>query len=42
VLIGGAFIATLFITKKTKDIMPELYEEEVSGKKEKAAKTETE
>ncbi len=42
VLISGAFIATLFFTKKTKDIIPVLYEEEVSGKKEKAAKTETE
>ena len=42
VLISGAFIATLFFTKKTKDIIPVLYEEEVSGKKEKPAKTETE
>lgn len=39
-LISGAFIATLFFTKKTKEIIPVMYDEEAEGKNKKSGKNE--
>ncbi|MCR4780566.1 MAG: hypothetical protein K5876_05660 [Ruminiclostridium sp.] len=41
-IISGAFIATLFFTKKTKEIIPVMYDEEVEGKNKKSGKNEPE